>query len=84
MISGSTFLGCVGYFYYGVRKELDFVLQRENGEYLGIEGKYKSKVSSKDISSINSVKEYLILSKGEFEVGENAIIVPIYVFLSLQ
>jgi hypothetical protein len=73
------------WFYYDARKELDFVYQRENGEYLGIEVKYKPKVSFKDVTTINMPEEYLILSKREFEVNEsgNIAIVPVYVFLSL-
>lgn len=73
------------WFYYDARKELDFVYQRENGEYLGIELKYKPKVSFKDVTTINMPEEYLILSKREFEVNEsgNIAIVPVYGFLSL-
>lgn len=71
------------WFYYDARKELDFVYQKESGKYLGIEVKYKPRVSFKDIPSVDPVKEYLLLSKDEFEMGENQIIVPISIFLSL-
>ena len=71
------------WFYYDARKELDFVYQRENGEYLGIEMKYKSKVSFKDVAIINKPEEYLILSKREFDTKGDIVIVPVYVFLAL-
>jgi hypothetical protein len=73
------------WFYYDARKELDFVYQRENEEYLGIEVKYKPKVSFRDVATLNMPEEYLILSKREFEVNEsgNIAIVPVYVFLCL-
>ncbi|MEA2033386.1 MAG: DUF4143 domain-containing protein, partial [Euryarchaeota archaeon] len=71
------------WFYYDARKELDFVYQRENGEYLGIEVKYKQRVSFKDVATINMPKEYLILSKREFDTKGNIAIVPVYIFLCL-
>lgn len=71
------------WFYYDIRKELDFVYQRENGKYLGIEVKFKPRVSFKDASMVDPIKEYLILSKDEFNVSKNIAIVPIYIFLIL-
>ena len=78
-ICKQTFL----WFYYDARKELDFVYQRENGEYLGIEMRYKPKVSFTDVAIINKPEEYLILSKREFYTKGDIVIVPVYVFLSL-
>ena len=71
------------WFYYDARKELDFVYQRENGEYLGIEVKYKPRVSFKDVATLSMPKEYLILSKREFDTKGNIAIVPVYIFLCL-
>jgi hypothetical protein len=71
------------WFYYDVRKELDFVYKKENGGYLGLEIKYKTKASIKDLSPIDPVKRYLLLSKDEFVVYDDAAIVPIYLFLPL-
>ena len=71
------------WFFYDARKELDFVYQRENGEYLGIEVKYKPKISFKDVAVLDMPKEYLILSKREFDTKENKAIVPVHVFLCL-
>lgn len=69
------------WFYYDVRKELDFIYQKENKEYLGIEVKYQPKVSFKDIRFL--MKENLILSKNEFAVDKNTVILPIHIFLPL-
>lgn len=69
------------WFYYDARKELDFVYQKENGKYLGVEVKYKPKIAFKDISTISQIKEYLMLSRDEFEVSENIVIVPASIFL---
>lgn len=71
------------WFYYDARKELDFVYQRENGEYFGIEVKYKPRVSFKDVATLSMPKEYLILSKREFDTKGNIAIVPVYIFLCL-
>ncbi len=60
---------------------MDFVYQRENSEYHGIEVKYKPKVSFTDVASINMPK--LILSKKEFDTKGDIAIVPAYVFLCL-
>jgi hypothetical protein len=71
------------WFYYDVRKELDFVYRREDGEYLGIEVKFRPRVSFKDLASVTQVREYMLLSKDEFEMGEKRAIVPVSVFLCL-
>lgn len=62
---------------------MDFVYQRENVEYLGIEVKYKPRVSFKDVAILSMLKEYLILSKREFDTKGNIAIVPVYIFLCL-
>lgn len=71
------------WFYYDARKELDFIYRRENGEHLGIEAKFRPRVSFKDVPLVEPVREYLLLSKDEFDVGENRVIVPASVFLCL-
>ena len=69
------------WFYYDVRKELDFVFQKENGKYLGIEVKYRPRVSFK--TPLTNLEEYLVLSKDEFEIRDNIVILPIHIFLCL-
>ena len=71
------------WFYYDARKELDFIYRKENGEHLGIEVKFRPRVSFKDMTSVDQVKEYLLLSRDEFERKENRIIVPAPAFLCL-
>jgi hypothetical protein len=71
------------WFYYDVRRELDFVYRRENGKYLGIEVKYKPRVFFKDIPSVDPLKEYILLSVDEFESDGTKMIVPASIFLSL-
>ncbi len=70
------------WFYYDRNKEIDFIFKRLN-DFLAIEVKYKSKVSFEDVKKIKEVKEYLILSKEDFEYKENEIIVPVHLFLAL-
>jgi Predicted ATPase (AAA+ superfamily) len=69
------------WFYYDARKELDFVYQRESGEYVGIEVKYSPKVSFKDAAAVDMPR--LMVSTGEFDTKGNIVIVPVHVFLAL-
>jgi predicted AAA+ superfamily ATPase len=69
------------WFYYD-RGELDFVYKRENGDFLGIEVRYRSKIG-KEVYRIGSIREYLLLSKDDFDIGEDLMTVPVPVFLSL-
>ncbi|RZN57103.1 MAG: ATP-binding protein [Candidatus Methanomethylicota archaeon] len=73
----STFL----WFYYDKRREIDFIFKREDGNYLGIEVKYKPEVFKR--IEINKVKNYIILSKDTFELEDRIAIVPISIFLAL-
>jgi predicted AAA+ superfamily ATPase len=70
------------WFYYD-KKEIDFVFKKDSGKFIGIEVKYRPEVSEKDVYKIKEVKNYIILSKDSFEIGEDTIVVPITVFLSL-
>ena len=45
--------------------------------------KYKPRVTFKDVATLSMPKEYLILSKKEFDMKGNKVIVPVHVFLCL-
>ena len=45
--------------------------------------KYKPRVTFKDVATLSMPKEYLILSKREFDTKGNIAIVPVYIFLCL-
>jgi predicted AAA+ superfamily ATPase len=77
IIDSSTFL----WFYYDKRREIDFIFKREDGNYLGIEVKYKPEISKR--IEIDKVKNYIILSKDTFELEDRIAIVPISIFLAL-
>lgn len=71
------------WFYYDTRgREINHVL-RTDESYLGIEVKYQSGVSFKDISTVSQVKKYIILSKEDLGKEENILIVPVELFLAL-
>ena len=76
----NTFL----WFYYEARgKEIDYILLRTDASYLGLEVKYQSHVSFKDISTVSPVKKYIILSKEDISKEEDVLMVPIELFLAL-
>jgi len=71
------------WFYYDTRgKEINHVL-RTDESYLGIEVKYQSSVSFKDISTVSQIEKYIILSKEDIGKEENILIVPVELFLVL-
>jgi predicted AAA+ superfamily ATPase len=75
----NTFL----WFYYDTRgKEIDNVLM-QNGEYLGIEVKYQNNVSPRDVTRVQEIDNYLILSKHDVDKTDDTYVVPVEAFLSL-
>lgn len=76
---GNTFLW---YYYDKGGKEIDAVM-RINRKHLGIEVKYQTQVDERDIKQIVPIENYILLSKDDMSMGENMLIVPVDVFLSL-
>lgn len=71
------------WFYYDTRgKEINNVLTTDKS-YLGIEVKYRSGVSFKDVSMVPQIEKYIILSKEDIGKEENILMVPIELFLSM-
>jgi hypothetical protein len=71
------------WFYYDTHgRELDYVVKTSES-YVGIEVKYQSGVSFKDILKIPEVKKYIILTKEEVGQEENILMAPVEIFLSL-
>lgn len=63
-------------------KEIDAIL-KENGEYSGIEIKYRTDVSKVRIKNISILKKFIILGKEDVGGKEKVIIVPVDVLLAL-
>ena len=71
------------WFYYDTRgRELDNIM-KINSTFIAIKTKYKSEVSFKDTARISQIKNYIILSKEDFGLKKNTLIVPIETFLSI-
>lgn len=68
-------------FYTHSGKEIDFVYK--NRDLIGIEVKYAEEVDKREVSKINEVKKYLVLTKNQIKKFENMDFVPISLFLSL-
>ncbi len=76
---GRTFLW---YHYDRSGKEIDAVM-RIADKYLGVEVKYRTNVDKRDLRKIDSIQDYLLLSKDDIEVESNVLIAPVDLFLSL-
>lgn len=72
--------------YYKDRKgEIDLVLKvvlKVNKEFLPLEIKWQEKVDERDFKHFKTFKKAILLSKKEFKVGENFLIIPLSVFLA--
>jgi len=76
---GNTFL----WFYYDKSgKEIDAINKVDRG-YLGLEIKYQGNVDERDVKRINSVENYIILTKEDVGVSGNTMMIPVDVFLAL-
>lgn len=71
------------WFYYNDKGEIDFVYKKNDNKYVGLEVKYQEKADIRDIKRIENIKNYILLSYDTYEITENIIVVPVYVFLSL-
>jgi predicted AAA+ superfamily ATPase len=78
-------------FYWRGKKdrEVDFVLQTEIDQRVPIEVKYQHTISNKDLYGIidflkvSGASKGILLSKDKLEAKRNAIIMPVWIFLSL-
>jgi hypothetical protein len=68
--------------FYVKKKETDFVI-KVNGELLGVELKFQDKVEKKNFSNFYSFKKKILLSKKDFKVEDNLLILPVSLFLAL-
>ena len=70
--------------FYNDNGELDFLYRLENGKYIAIEVKYQNSVQASRIKRIDSIADYLILSKDSMEVTEHGTIIPTAFLLLLM
>jgi len=69
------------WFYYDRSREIDFLYKKQDGEFTGIEVKYRNNVSLKDAARIDRIKEYYIISKDTADFRETVPIIPAPLFL---
>ena len=75
----NTFL----WFYYDNKgREIDYILKK-NEDLLGIEVKYRNDVGLNDVTRINEIENYIILSKDDIIESEHTIVVPAVPLLAL-
>lgn len=71
------------WFYYDSSgREIDNVVRRD-GSYQGIEVKYRNNVGPGDVTRASGIKEYIILSRNDFDVKGDTCVIPVCVYLSL-
>ena len=71
----------LGFFYSSTGKEIDFIYRKNNGNFLGIEVKYRE--SKRKLTKIDGIKEYIVLTKSQLERRDNVLFVPVSLFLAL-
>ena len=77
--NGKTFLW---YYYDKSGKEIDAVYRLKRG-FRAIEIKYQMNVDKRDIKRVSDIDDYIILSREDFKVTDNLIILPVDIFLAL-
>ncbi len=60
----------------------DIVLKDEN-KLLGVEVKYKNKISKQDFASLYHFKEGIIASRSTFNPGDTYSIIPVHILLGI-
>jgi len=73
----------LNFFYSTTGKEIDFIYKKKNGSIVGIEVKYKEKTRKKEITKVEGIEGYIVLTKSQFEKFNNTIFIPVSLFLSL-
>jgi predicted AAA+ superfamily ATPase len=79
MRTGRTFLWN---YYDQSGREIDGIFESDS-KYLGIEVKYQSQVDERDLRKINSVNQYLLLTKDELGGKRDTLVIPVDLFLAL-
>jgi predicted AAA+ superfamily ATPase len=69
-------------FYWMGKKETDIVLKDEN-KLLGVEVKYKNRISKQDFASLYHFKEGIIASRSTFNPGDTYSIIPVHILLGI-
>ena len=64
------------------KKETDIVLRDEN-RLLGVEVKYKNRISKQDFSSLYHFKEGIIASRSTFKPDDTYSIIPVHILLGI-
>ncbi len=74
-------------FYTSTGKEVDFVYKKPffktKENLVGIEVKYKEEVDKREITRINGIAEYIVLTKNQYERFDSMAFIPISSFLSV-
>jgi predicted AAA+ superfamily ATPase len=78
-------------FYTSTGKEVDFVYKKPFSKkesftkenLMGIEVKYKEEVDKREITRINGITEYIVLTKNQYERFDSMAFIPISSFLSV-
>lgn len=65
------------FYFFRDSKELDFYIPELK---LGIEVKYKEKISSSDLEGLKYAQKKLLVSKNTLEARNGALIIPIHLF----
>lgn len=65
------------FFFFQNHRELDFYLPQKN---LGIEVKFKEKITSQDIKFPNTLSQKILISKNILEKRGEVLIIPLYLF----
>lgn len=69
-------------FYWMGKKETDIVLRDEN-RLLGVEVKYKNRISKQDFSSLYHFKEGIVASRSTFKPDDTYSIIPVHILLGI-
>lgn len=70
------------FFYTSTGKEVDFVYKRKE-KLVGIEVKYKEEVDKREITRINGIAEYIVLTRNQYERFDSMVFIPVSLFLSV-
>lgn len=65
------------YYFYQNSKELDFYIPKKD---IGIEVKYKDKITSSDLKSFKKTKSKILVSKNTLELKDDILVIPAHLF----
>ena len=69
-------------YYTRTGKEIDFIYKGSGPGYLGIEVKYREEVDIREITRIHETDKDIVLTKNQFEIIDDMILIPVPVFLA--